>query len=132
MGYSNGLCCTAEKQSADFKLSQKRTIEEACNITFDHNARDFLFENRYAFADFPHYMPFDKEESEYISNTFEQHYDYCKAIAEMPKDEFMKLMNEAYEERKKNFIRMRNERYMDCLKHIPNELIELYMKLGKE
>lgn len=128
----NELCCSAEEKSADYKLSQNRAIEYACEITFYHNARDFLFENRYMFSEFPRYMPFDKEESERIQYTFEQHYDYCKAIAEMPKNEFLKLMKEVYEEHKKDFIRMRNERYMECLKHIPDDLIELHMKLGKE
>ena len=129
---SDICCCQAEEKSADFKPSQNRAIDWAFDIMFYDNVRGFLFENRYAFAEFPRSIPFDKEESEHIQNTFERHYDYCKAITEIPKDEFLKLIKETYEERKKDFIRMRNERYMDCLKHIPDELIELHMKLGKE
>ena len=132
MSHPNRLCCSREEKSDDYKLSRNRAIEYACDITFDDSARKFLFENRYGFAEFPVFIPFDKEESEQIKNTFERHYDYCKAIAEMPKDEFLKLMKEEYEKHKKNFIRMRNERYMECLKLIPDDLIELHMKLGKE
>lgn len=128
----NRLCCSAEEKSDNCKLSRNQAIECAVDITFYDDARKFLFENRYSFAEFPRFLPFDKEESKHIQNTFERHYDYCKAITEMPKDEFLKLMKEEYEEHKKNFIRMRNERYMSLLEAIPDELIELYMKLWKE
>ena len=71
---------------------------------------------------------FSERDREYVIEGAGKYYEDCVAIAAIPREKFVELVAERFDEDKKDFAYQKVRMSFDILNTIPDNLIEAYMK----